>query len=275
MHQVDPGAAIEIALEDAEPALRARALRVVADRGQVVHLPKCLNALADGDFSCVGAAVRACVLLGDRHQSIEALDSIAAAPGPWQEEALGLTLKVHTPLATHEVLKSLLKYPSNMRLVIKGIGFAGDPRYVPWLIRQMQDLQFARLAGESFSFITGLDLADLNLDRNLPEDADLVPTYDPNDEDVAMDEDDGLPWPDPVIIDAWWQANGHRFTPSKRYFMGEPPSFAHCVDVLKTGFQRQRNSAAVYLCLLNPGTPLFNTAAPAWRQERWLNAMSA
>jgi hypothetical protein len=31
----------------------------------------------------------------------------------------------------------------------------------------MEDLQLARLAGEAFSFITGLDLAYLDLDRNL------------------------------------------------------------------------------------------------------------
>jgi hypothetical protein len=43
--------------------------------------------------------------------------------------------------------------------------------------------------------------------------------------------------------------------------------------VLKTGHQRQRILAAHYLCLLNPGTPLFNTSAPAWRQQRLLAQM--
>jgi hypothetical protein len=37
--------------------------------------------------------------------------------------------------------------------------------------------------------------------------------------------------------------------------------------------QRQRILAAHYLCLLDPGTPLFNTSAPAWRQQRWLAKM--
>jgi len=43
--------------------------------------------------------------------------------------------------------------------------------------------------------------------------------------------------------------------------------------VLRTGFQRQRTAAAEWLCLLQPGTPLFNTAAPAWRQQRGLTQM--
>jgi hypothetical protein len=45
---------------------------------------------------------------------------------------------------------------------------------------------------------------------------------------------------------------------------------AHCSDILKNGYQRQRSLAAHHLCLLEPGTPLFNTSAPAWRQQREL-----
>ena len=162
-----------------------------------------------------------------------------------------------------------------MRLLIQGIGVAGDPHYVPWLIQLMQDLKLTRLAGESFSLITGLDLAYLDLERRPPENVELGPNDDPNDDDVAMDEDDSLPWPDPEKIAAWWQANGPRFAPGTRYFMGEPPSPAHCLGVLKTGFQRQRIAAAEYLCLMKPGTPMFNTAAPAWRQQRLLAQMPA
>lgn len=43
--------------------------------------------------------------------------------------------------------------------------------------------------------------------------------------------------------------------------------------LLREGFQRQRIAAAEYLCLLQPGTPLFYTSAPAWRQKRWLAKM--
>jgi hypothetical protein len=58
-----------------------------------------------------------------------------------------------------------------------------------------------------------------------------------------------------------------------RYFMGVPPSREHCIEVLKTGGQRQRLVAAQYLCLLEPGRPAFNTSAPAWRQQRLLARM--
>jgi hypothetical protein len=84
---------------------------------------------------------------------------------------------------------------------------------------------------------------------------------------------DLLPWPDPQKIAAWWHSNGSRFTPGTRYFTGGPPTWEHCLVVLKDGYQRQRIAAAQYLCLLRPGTPLFNAAAPAWRQKRRLDQM--
>ena len=102
---------------------------------------------------------------------------------------------------------------------------------------------------------------------------DFGPTEDPADDNVAMDPDDDLPWPDPDKIQAWWDANKPRFQEGVRYFMGEPVSVPHCQNILRDCYQRQRIAAALYLCLLHPGTPLFNTSAPAWRQLRWLAKM--
>jgi uncharacterized protein (TIGR02270 family) len=276
MHQVDPGAmVVGAAMRDEEAAVRARALRVAADLGVVDHLPACIDALADEDPDCAYQAACAGVLLGDRGASVSALHSIVLAPSPWRSRALGLLLKLQSSADAHATLKTLAQDPASIRLLIQGIGTAGDPHYVPWLIQQMQDLKLSRLAGESFSYITGLDLAYLDLERKPPEGVDFGPNDDPNDDNVAMDEDDGLPWPDVDKISAWWQAHGQRFAPGTRYFMGEPPSTAHCLDLLKNGYQRQRMAAAIYLCLLKPGTPLFNCAAPAWRQQRLLAQMVA
>src|SRR5262249_7833814 len=157
--------------------------------------------------------------------------------------------------------------PANQRVLLQGAGVAGDPHYVPWLIKQMEDLKLTRLAGESFSFITGLDLAYLDLERKPPEGVEFGPNDDPNDDNVDMDPDDGLPWPDPVKIQKWWDTNKHRFQAGVRYFMGEPVTVENCKRVLRVGYQRQRIAAALYLSLLQPGTPLFPTSAPAWRQQ--------
>jgi uncharacterized protein (TIGR02270 family) len=132
----------------------------------------------------------------------------------------------------------------------------------------------ARLAGEAFSLMTGVDAEWLDLERLRPENFESGPNDDPNNPNVEMDEDDGLPWTDAAKIQALWQANSHRFQAGVRYFMGQPLNRENCVRALKEGFQRQRIAAALYLSLLNPGTPLFEWRAPARRQQRLLAEMT-
>lgn len=273
MHRVDPGAALTQSLTHPEPQLRARTLRAVGELGRRDLLAACVNALQDGDAACRFWAAHSTIMLGDRGKAIDALTSIALQEGPNRIRTLQLLLKVISAARANELLKVLARDSSNMRLLIQGAGIAGDPYYIPWLIKRMDDLKLTRLAGESFSFITGLDLAYLDLERKPPEGVEFGPNDDPEDENVAMDEDDSLPWPDPVKIQAWWDANKSRFTNGERYFMGEPVTREHCIRVLKEGYQRQRIAAALYLCLLEPGTKLFPTSAPAWRQQRWLAKM--
>jgi uncharacterized protein (TIGR02270 family) len=134
----------------------------------------------------------------------------------------------------------------------------------------MADAHLARLAGEAFAMITGVELESLGLARSPPDEFEVGPSQNPGDEDVEMDSDDELPWPDLERIHAWWDANHSRFQSGARHFMGEPPTVLHCRKVLREGFQSQRIAAAEHLNLLQPGTPLFNVAAPAWRQQRWL-----
>lgn len=270
MHRVDPGAALDAAVADVDASLRARGLRVVGECGRNDLLAACVKALADEDAACRFWAACSATLLGERSQAIEVLKVMTLQAGPFRARALRLVLKLIGAPQSNELLKALGQDQANLRLLIQGAGIAGDPYYVPWLIKQMADPKLTRLAGESFSFITGLDLAYLDLERKPPENFESGPNDNPDDPDVSMDPDDSLPWPDPVKIQGWWDANNSRFTAGVRYFMGAPATREHCIQVLKDGYQRQRIAAAQYLCLLNPGTKLFPTSAPAWRQKRWL-----
>ena len=278
MHGVDPGPVLTHALRDADAGLRARGLCVAGRAARVDLLGACLAGLREPDPSCAFEAARSALLLGDRTESLHALQLCALQPEgntSRSAAALRLVLKVASPQHARTMLASLAQDAALIRSAIQGIAIAGDPHYVPWLIAQMTDLKLARIAGEAFSFITGLDLAHLALERKPPENVEFGPNDDPSDDNVALDEDESLPWPDPGRVGAWWKSNGHRFKPGARYFMGEPPSPAHCLNVLGSGFQRQRHAAAEHLSLLRPGTPLFNTAAPTWRQKRLLAQRSA
>ena len=273
-HGADPNEALKRGLDDPDPRLRAEALRVAGELGRREWLNKSVAFVSDDLDECRFRAASSAVLLGDRGVGLDALSRIAVDVGPQRTKSVSLAVQAMSVAASHHLLQGLAKEPENLRWLIFGSGVNGDSSYVPWLMSHMSSEKTARLAGEAFSLIAGTDLALLDLERKPPDNFESGPNDDPNDTDVEMDPDDGMPWPDPERVQKWWATNGGRFQPGERYFMGAPVTRGHCINVLKNGYQRQRILAAHYLCLLDPGTPLFNTSAPAWRQKTLLDQMA-
>lgn len=282
MHRVAPGAALSRALQDGDIGLRATGWQVAAKLGALEMAEAARDALRS---------------LGATPTPSDAASRAAAwALTLWGEGGAGLArqaliqpqeARALPPESTHRlaVLSAPLDWgrvevrrlgampasdPDAQRRMVRVAAWLGDPQIVPWLIHRMADPAWGRLVGEAFSLITGADLDGLGLFQAQPEAFESGPSEAPDDELVGLDEDEGLLWPDQAKVQAWWQANAHRFLPGQRYFVGEPPSPAHCLHVLKTRGQRARIIAAEHLCLLRPGTKLFPVAAPAWRQSRWL-----
>ncbi|WP_206176987.1 TIGR02270 family protein [Variovorax sp. RKNM96] len=279
MHRADPGPWLDTILAEAAGHAHARAVRVAGLLGRTDLREPCLQALQAWQGWDRLHAARSALLLGDRDRSLKVLADIALAPGPCQRLAVALLFKALDVPQGRMVLQALTEDPSMVRIVIEAAGVLGDPLDVPSLIRLLAEPACARLAGEAFSLLTGVDLVDARLGgAQPPVDVQPQPRDDPEapgDLDIAVDEDDDLPWPDPDKVAAWWQSNGHRFPAGRRFFMGESPNVANCERVLRHGLQRQRTAAAEHLGLLQPGTPLFPTRAPAWRQQRWLDAVGA
>jgi uncharacterized protein (TIGR02270 family) len=273
MHGADPGQALRVAVTDEDPILRATALSAVGELGRTDLDAMCNHYLNDQDAVCRFDAARSAVLLGNRGAALEALTRIGLEPAASRASAFRLMLQAISVSASHAVLQQVAGDPQRLRWLIEGSGIAGDPKYVPWLIGHMTNQKTARLAGEAFGLIAGVEHGDSKLGGERPKNLESGPNDDPEDPNVDMDPDEGLPWPDPRKIEDWWASNNRRFTPGTRYFKGAPITREHCIAVLKNGLQRQRVLAAHYLCLLDPGTPLFNTSAPAWRQQRLLAKM--
>jgi uncharacterized protein (TIGR02270 family) len=269
-HRVDPGAALSAAFDQAHAGLRNRALRAAGELGRVDLLPACLGLLAADDDGTRLSAAWAATLLGDRGAAISTLRTLAAKPGHSQLEALALALFTADGATSRSLVRQLASDGMPQRTLIRAAGWAGDAQAVSWLFRQMEDDAHARVAGEAFSFITGIDLAALDLERKPPSKVQSGPTDDAADDNVALDEDESLPWPDVPRLVAWWQKHAGRFPAGTRLFAGAPPGSEHCHTVLKEDSQRRRMAAALYLSLLKPGGVLFNCAAPARRQERLL-----
>ena len=280
LHGADPGTTLLAALRSDAPALRAEALRAAGELGRADALAPALAALSDADASVALEAARTACPLGDRGASLQALEAIAQREGPQRERASTLLLLAVDFEPGRQIVRRIAQgalpegvtEAARKRRVVRACALLGDARFVPWLVEQMADDALARLAGESFALISGADLAALNLERKPPQVAPGAPNDDPADDNVALDEDDSLPWPDRERVLAWWAAHAAQMPADARCFMGAAPSPAHCTQMLREGQQRQRIVAAQLRCLLAPGGALFATSAPAWRQKRRLDA---
>src|SRR5262249_46995307 len=146
----------------------------------------------------------------------------------------------------------------------------GDPIYIPWLIERMGEPATTRLAGEAFSMITGVDLPYRDLDVPPPADFQSGPNDDPKDENVALDEDDRLPWPDPAKVGEWWMKNKARFSVGTAYFLGQPKASADWLGALSDAFQRQRRAAALELAIRQPDKAMFEVRARGRLQRQLL-----
>jgi uncharacterized protein (TIGR02270 family) len=275
LHRVDPGARLNAALADPDPLLRARALKAAGELGRADLRETLQERLEDSEEVCRFWAAWSAVLVGARGRALRMLQTAALAPSPWQFRAINLAGRGLDPAAAHPWLKVLAGDGAMGRALITAVGVIGDPYYVPWLMKQMETVEVARVAGEAFSMITGVDLAYEDLEGEWPEGFEAGPTENPEDEDVAMDPDEDLPWPAPELIARWWAANGGRFPAGRRFLCGQTISEAHCQEVLRSGYQRQRIAAALELALMRPDRPLFEWRAPGDRQQRLLRPAAA
>ncbi|MFT3717374.1 TIGR02270 family protein [Pseudorhodoferax sp.] len=275
LHRVDPGPPLAAALRSTSPLLRQAAVRCAAELGRHALAPLVLAALPEaeqaGALPLAAHAAHAACLLGDRGAALQAVERLAFATPAACDRLRPLAVQLLPPARTREHLRGFAQAGGGaLREAVRTVGWLGDPAFVPWLLERMADPRLARVAGEAFSAITGADLAALDLEGAQPEGFAAGPSDDPDDEDVALDDDESLPWPDPARMQRWWQAQAPRFPAGRRCCVGGPAAPEHLQQVLREGSQRQRALAAQQLVLLQPGQPLFPLAAPAWRQKRLL-----
>jgi uncharacterized protein (TIGR02270 family) len=124
----------------------------------------------------------------------------------------------------------------------------------------------ARIAGEAFTMITGIDLVANNLRGAPPEGFRAGPSDDPADDLVALDPDENLSFPDVARVRAKWRTLEAELPRGPRYVFGKPIASRWLERVLRSETQRRRAHAAIDLALLEPGKPLFEVRAPGMRQ---------
>lgn len=260
----DPGEALSYILERDDcrefMPLYARGLRLVGELRRQDLMPALLQAAAQADDDEVKFwATWSGIMLGDL-AGVTHLQNRVMHRGPYQERAIQLAFRVLGVDRGREWISAMSRDENQIRAVIKATGVLGDPHAVNWLIQRMQDPLLARLAGEAFTTITGVELDKHQLNREPPEDQEQIPNDDSSDTHVGLDEDENLPWPDVEKVAALWRRHGQHFLVGRRYFLGRPITPEWLQQKLTSGSQRQRHAAALELAL-SGGQPLVNTFA--------------
>jgi len=276
----DPGEELAAAIRTHDSLAQARALRAVGELARRDLLPVTQQFLAAIDprvqFSAAWSVAR--LVSSDRANSILKGVVQLSVPGQQQEasptsnqyRSLQLLLRRLPPREATTWLNQLSQKPEHLRSAIIGAGVLGLPDSIPWLLHLMQTPPVARIAGEAFTMITGLDLALHKFDAPWPPGFHAGPTEDPADNNIALDEDENLPWPDAPRLSAWWQKHSPEFQPGTRHLCGQPLTADWLEHILRHGYQHQRAAAALELALLRPDQPLFNIRAPGHRQQELL-----
>jgi len=265
IHRQEPGPALARVLRDPEPTVRSRSLRTVGELGRVDLGWDVRGAVGDHSPDCRFWAAWSAALLGDRLAG-NTLRQFAEKDSPLADRAADLAGRRMPLVESLAWQRQLAGKRERLRVATKVAGAIGDPALVPWLIEQMNRPELMRVAGEALSMITGVDIAYEDLEGEKPEGFEPGPTENPEDENVAMDPDENLPFPDRKRVEQWWSRKRESFSAGVRHLLGKPMTNESLIDALRNGYQRQRAAAALELAIRNPGQPLFEVRAPGFRQ---------
>ena len=253
-HRRDPGPLLLKALEDPDDCLRARALRAVGELGRSDLRPQLHYHMQEIDPRISGVAAWSAALLEGDDTALTRLRGIVELCGSESERALQLLMRRMRVGAAQEWLNDLVQQSGTVseaqdshaarfderrwRLAVQGTGLLGTPDSVPWLLSVMQVPQLARIAGEAFTMITGLAVNERPYEGEWPDGFAAGPTEDPDDDNVGLDPDENLPWPNRDAVMRWWHEHEDAFEPGTRYLTGQPLTEDWPQHVLRHGYQR-------------------------------------
>jgi len=264
--------------ESGTSSMQADCLRVIGDLSVLELFPSVPPLLSHSDLAVRIAASEA-IVLRHRASSLEshntaAVECLMEAVYSGASDSLSAARMLMSTLdvtAACEIIQQLGGDEASARLAVQCAGWLGIPDSVPWLLQMMSQPAFARVAGESFYRITGLRLDQRPYEGDWPDGFEAGPNDDPEDENVEMDEDENLPWPEVGPIAEWWEQNRSRFKSNVRYLLGfELDNEEWLRKVLVLGRQRERATAALELAIRNPTEPLFNVEEHGRRQMKKL-----
>lgn len=265
-HRQHPGTFLEECLGSSDSDLRCEALRVAGVLRCNAVEPRVNEMLNSTNSNVCYWAAWASMFLSAK-KGIAKLREFVDYETVYAPDAILLVCRTLDVADAGAWLRKLAQSPIERRIVIQGMGAAGDSAYIPSLIRQLDSTEYSRIAGAAIESIVGLKISGGDFEGHEPDDFEAGPNDDPDDVDVSIDEDEHLAWPDQARIARWWESNSKRFPAGFRYICGSRISEQICSQTIRDGLQSQRIAACYELALIQPDDPLFDWRAPGFRQQ--------
>lgn len=241
-------------------ALHSRCLRIIGE----LKRDDLLNALIKSEGSELESvkfwALWSLVMLGQKDRA-ETLEPFILSSESFSQKAIDLYFRVIPITKARQLITRMGENKERVRDVIYATAVLGDPQAVDWLLRLMNEQKLARVAGEAFTTITGIQLEPNQLHIDVADSPTVIPKDEPEDENLELDPDEHLPWPDAHKVASVWASRKATFTAGHRYFLGRAIEEDVLKHQLRHGFQRRRRMAAVELALMQAQQVLFNVDA--------------
>ncbi|HTV01231.1 MAG TPA: TIGR02270 family protein [Luteitalea sp.] len=271
----DPGASLAHGLAASEAPVRAAALRAAGLLKRLDLLSHVQRSVDDEDEVCRFAAAWALTLLAPR-AGLRHLTRWVGTDDDRGRLALETCFRAMHLEEGREWIRTMAQDPEWRRRAVNAVGVLGDPTSLPWLIVQMETPPLARVAGEAFTAITGIDIDEHGLDAGLTVSGEVA--FDSGDEseaggDDAVDHRDAdLVTPSAEKVAEWWRQHQQEFPGGTRHLAGRSVDVTALGEVLRRERQPLRAAAALQLALLEPEAPYFDIGARATFQRQLLTA---
>jgi len=203
------------------------------------------------------AAVRdAGIELGLMHgmQSAWAASRKAVESGALGNGTAALVLAMSGESSDLNLLLSALANKDHRAAVLFALGFCGRAEAAQACLEHMKDPKAARIAGEAFSAITGLELRGelcVEEDRKRKK---LVPLEEDDlDANLVPGPEKDLPVPNVAGVEQWWSKNRTRFNPALRYVNGLALNGSALIEAFRSATMRRRHALAFEIAVRTRG----------------------
>jgi len=212
---------LEALLETRHPELLVAALRALrwAPDPAFAHFVE--KPLASPYVAIRDAAIETGMVLGMR-AAWKACSKLVARNAMGTRLALALLALGGEPVDVRTIIKKL-EVEAMRRDALWALGFAGTIEAADAALGLIADEELAKLAGESFSTITGVRLAGALTEIGKTDNTGPPEVEDDDDASLpVVKPEDNLPVPNAARVRAWWEKHRPKFQPEARLLYGQP-----------------------------------------------------